>query len=410
MEEEMTMKFRKMAVMTAAMTMLASGVAFAGDVTWWTPNFNEARAREIVARFEKANPDVKVKLEITTSDGLPQRVLTALQSGAAPEVIDVQHAWINGYAQNDLVLPVDDVLKDRDDYIPAALDYATWNNKLWGIPYRIETHAIIYNKGAFKDAGLDPNKPPQTWDELVAAAKALSKGKMSGFGITGGGEMGNTIFRSLPFIWMNGGDMISADGKKALVNQPAAVAAVKFYTDFFKNKQAPASTLENDGTALRRLFIAETVAAYQSGQFDIASIKKENPKIDIGVMQIPHPADKKTAALLGGWSFVIPKSAKNPTDAKKLVGFLAEAENQGALTDTFPARKSAMSLPRFSDPILTVFKEMLPYGRAVPNNKNWVQITQAYFDGIQRILLGDEDVQKSMDGAAKDIQALLDQK
>ncbi|MDR6819931.1 ABC-type glycerol-3-phosphate transport system substrate-binding protein [Neorhizobium sp. 2083] len=404
------MKFRKMAVMTAAMTMLASGVAFAGDVTWWTPNFNEARAREIVAKFEKANPDVKVKLEITTSDGLPQRVLTALQSGAAPEVIDVQHAWINGYAQNDLVLPVDDVLKDRDDYIPAALDYATWNNKLWGIPYRIETHAIIYNKGAFKDAGLDPNKPPQTWDELVAAAKALSKGKMSGFGITGGGEMGNTIFRSLPFIWMNGGDMISADGKKALVNQPAAVAAVKFYTDFFKNKQAPASTLENDGTALRRLFIAETVAAYQSGQFDIASIKKENPKIDIGVMQIPHPADKKTAALLGGWSFVIPKSAKNPTDAKKLVGFLAEAENQGALTDTFPARKSAMSLPRFSDPILTVFKEMLPYGRAVPNNKNWVQITQAYFDGIQRILLGDEDVQKSMDGAAKDIQALLDQK
>ncbi|WP_037088353.1 ABC transporter substrate-binding protein [Neorhizobium vignae] len=404
------MKLKKLAVIATAMTMLASGVAFAGDVTWWTPNFNEARAREIVAKFENANPNVKVKLEITTSDGLPQRVLTALQSGAAPEVIDVQHAWINGYAQNDLVLSVDDVLKDRDDYIPAALDYATWNSKLWGIPYRIETHAIIYNKGAFKDAGLDPNKPPQTWDELVATAKALSKGKMSGFGITGGGEMGNTIFRSLPFIWMNGGDMISADGKKALVNQPAAVAAVKFYTDFFKNKQAPASTLENDGTALRRLFIAETVAAYQSGQFDIASIKKENPKIDIGVMQIPHPADKKTAALLGGWSFVIPKSAKNPTDAKKLVGFLAEAENQGALTDTFPARKSAMSLPRFSDPILTVFKEMLPYGRAVPNNKNWIQITQAYFDGIQRILLGDEDVQKSMDGAAKDIQALLDQK
>ena len=404
------MKFKKLAVVTAAMTMLASGVAFAGDVTWWTPNFNEARARDIVAKFEKANPDIKVKLEITTSDGLPQRVLTALQSGAAPEIIDVQHAWINGYAQNDLVLPVDDVLKDRDDYIPAALEYCTWNGKLWGIPYRIETHAIIYNKGAFKDAGLDPNKPPQTWDELVAAAKALSKGKMSGFGITGGGEMGNTIFRSLPFIWMNGGDIISADGKKALVNQPAAVAAVKFYTDFFKNKQAPASTLENDGTALRRLFIAETVASYQSGQFDIASIQKENPKIDIGVMQIPHPAGKPTAALLGGWSFVIPKAAKNPTDGKKLVAFLAEAANQGALTDTFPARKSAMSLPRFSDPILTVFKDMLPYGRAVPNNKNWVQITQAYFDGIQRILLGDEDVQKSMDGAAKDIQALLDQK
>jgi ABC-type glycerol-3-phosphate transport system substrate-binding protein len=405
----MMMKFKTLAVMATAMTMLTSGVALAGEVVWWTPNFNEARARELVTKFEQANQGIKVKLEITTTDGLPQRVLTALQSGAAPDIIDVQHAWVNGYAQNGLVVAVDDVLKDREDYIPAALDYCTWNGKLWAIPYRIETHAVIYNKGAFKDAGLDPAKPPQTWDELVAAAKTLSKGKVSGFAITGGGEVGNTIFRSLPFIWMNGGDIISADAKKAVVNQPAAVAAVKFYTDFYKNKQSPASTLENDGTANRRLFIAETVAAYQSGQFDVASIKKENPKIDIGVMPIPHPAGKPTAALLGGWSFVIPSSAKNPTEAKKLVAFLAEAPNQGALTDTFPARKSAMSLPRFSDPILTVFKEMLPYGRAVPNNKNWVQITQAYFEGIQRILLGDEDVQTAMDGAAKDIQALLDQ-
>uniref|UniRef100_UPI0031019AAB sugar ABC transporter substrate-binding protein n=1 Tax=Neorhizobium sp. EC2-8 TaxID=3129230 RepID=UPI0031019AAB len=404
------MKFGKLAVMATAMTLLASGVTLAGEVTWWTPNFNEARARELVTKFEQANQGIKVKLEITTADGLPQRVLTALQSGAAPEIIDVQHAWINGYAQNDLVLPLDDVLKDRDDYIPASLEYCTWNGKLWGFPIASKLMRSSTTRAPSRMPALIQASRRRPGMSLVAAAKTLSKGKISGFAITGGGEVGNTIFRSLPFIWMNGGDIISADGKKAVVNQPAAVAAVKFYTDFFKNKQSPASTLENDGTANRRLFIAETVAAYQSGQFDVASIKKENPKIDIGVMQIPHPTGKPTAALLGGWSFVVPKSAKNPTEAKKLVAFLAEAANQGALTDTFPARKSAMSLPRFSDPILTVFKDMLPYGRAVPNNKNWVQITQAYFDGIQRILLGDEDAQKAMDGAAKDIQALLDQK
>ena len=93
---------------------------------------------------------------------------------------------------------------------------------------------------------------------------------MYGFAITGGGEVGNTIFRSLPFIWMNGGDIISADMKTAVVNSPEAVEAVKFYTDFYKNEQSPASTLQNDGTANRQLFIAGTVATYQSGQFDIA--------------------------------------------------------------------------------------------------------------------------------------------
>jgi multiple sugar transport system substrate-binding protein len=390
-----------------SMVTLAGGTAVAGEVVWWTPNFNEARARQLVDTFQKANPGTTVKLEITATDGLPQRILTGLQSGAAPDIIDVQHGWVNGYAQNKLVLPMDDVIQDRSDYIPAALGYVSWDGKLWAIPYRIETHAIIYNKGDFEAAGLDPEKPLQTWDELVSAAQALTRDGRSGFAITGGGEVGNTLFRSLPFIWMNGGSIISEDATKATVNEPAAVEAVTFYTDFLKKGLSPASTLENDGTANRRLFIAHKVSMYQSGQFDIGSIRKENPEIDIGVMPIPHPPGKQTAAILGGWSFVVPSGARNPDEAKTFVKFLAEAENQGALTDTFPARVSAMALPRFDDPILSVFKAMLPYGRPVPIHRNWVQIVQAYFDGIQRVLLGDEDAQTAMDGAAEDIQQLL---
>ncbi|WP_328766135.1 ABC transporter substrate-binding protein [Devosia aurantiaca] len=118
---------------------LSSGMAFAGEVVWWTPNFNEARARELVTKFQETNPDITVNLQITTTDGLPQRVLTALQSGAAPDIIDVQHGWVNGYAQNNLVLPLDDVLQDREDYVPASLDYVTVNDQLFGIPYRIDS-------------------------------------------------------------------------------------------------------------------------------------------------------------------------------------------------------------------------------------------------------------------------------
>lgn len=386
---------------------LSSGMAFAGEVVWWTPNFNEARARELVTKFQETNPDITVNLQITTTDGLPQRVLTALQSGAAPDIIDVQHGWVNGYAQNNLVLPLDDVLQDREDYVPASLDYVTVNDQLFGIPYRIDSLAVIYNKAHFTEAGLDPENPPQTWDELIAAAEALTKDGRSGFAITGGGEVGNTIFRSMPFMWMNGGGILSDDGTEVLVNSPESVAAVEFYTNFYKNGLSPSSTLENDGTANRRLFIAETVSMYQAGQFDVNSIKTENPNIDIGVMTIPHPEGKETAAVLGGWSFVIPSDAKNPDEAKILVSFLAEAENQGYLTDTFPARVSGMELERFDDPILQVYKQMLPFGRPVPANPNWVQITQAYFDGVQRILLGDEDAQTAMDGAAAEIEALL---
>ena len=391
-----------------ASTLTLTTAAYAGEVVWWTPNWGEARAKELVDKFQAANPGITIKMEVTVSDGLPARVLTALQSGAAPDIIEVQHGWVNGYAQNDLVIPLDDTIEDAGDYTKAALDYVSWDGKLWAIPYRIETHAIIYNKGLWKAAGLDPEKVPQTWAELVDDAAKITASGVSGFAITGGGEVGNTIFRSLPFIWMNGGGIVSDDLKTAIVNQPAAVEAVKFYTDFYKNGQSPASTLQNDGAANRKLFIAQQVAAYQSGQFDVPSILKEAPNTEIGVFAIPHPEGKETAAILGGWSYVIPKDAKNPGDAKKFLQFLNTSGSQAFFTDTFPARISSMDADRFKDPILSVFKSMLPYGRPVPIHKNWVQITQAYFDGIQRILTGDQDVQAAMDQANEEIQALLD--
>ncbi len=359
----------------------------------------------------EANPDITVKMEITVSDGLPTRIQTALRSGSPPDVIEAQHGWVVPYAQSGLLTPLDDVLTalGKDDFVPASLSYDTWDGHIWGIPYRIETHAVFYNKGMYKAAGLDPNKPPETWDELVDVATKLTHDDQYGFAITGGGEFGNTIFRSLPFIWMNGGAIISDDGKEVLVNSPETVEAVTFYTDFLKKGLSPPSTLQNDGTANRRLFIAETVASYQSGQFDVNSIRQENPDIDIGVMMIPHPKGKETAAILGGWSFIIPKDAPNVADAKKFIEFMGQADNMGFFTDTFPARKSAMDMERFQDPILTVFKQMLPYGRTLPQNKNWIPITQAYFNGVQSILLGEATPQEAMDAAAEEIQSLLDQ-
>ena len=204
-----------------------------------------ARRASSPTKFEAANPGITVKLEITTSDGLPQRVLTALQSGAPPDIIEVQHGWVNGYAQNDLRACRSTTCSRTGTTTSRPRSTTSPGTASSGrIPYRIETHAVIYNKGDFTAAGLDPEKPPQTWTELVdAATKLTGKDGKSGFAITGGGEVGNTIFRSLPFIWMNGGSIISEDMTKATVNEPAAVEAVTFYTDFFKNGLSPASTL-----------------------------------------------------------------------------------------------------------------------------------------------------------------------
>ncbi len=267
--------------MTAAtVAFIAQGtVAFAGEVVWWVPNWIEDQGRDLAKKFEAANPGTTVKIEITVSDGLPTKIMTALRSGSPPDLINVQHGWVVPYAQQGLLQPLDDVVGDKADYLPASIKWDTWNGKLWGVPYRIESIAMLYNKDMFKADGLDPEKPPQTWDELIDAAKKLTHGDQYGFVITGGGEFGNTVFRSLPFIWENGGSIINEDMTKATVNEPAAVEAVKFYTDMLvKYHVSPPSTLQNDGAANRHLFAQGKAAMYEAGQFDIPNIKSGKPE------------------------------------------------------------------------------------------------------------------------------------
>ena len=405
------MKLRNLLLATAALPICMLQVpALAGEVTWWAPEWGADRAEALAAKFEEQNPDIKINIERVVANGLQNRILVALQSGNTPDLIDVANGWNVPFAITGGLMQLDDLAAeldiDLDDFLPAALDTATYDGKLYGLPFRAEAHAMIYNKGMFEAAGLDPEAFPETWAELQDAAAALSTGSQYGYGIAGGGEVSNTIFRSLPFLWMNGGGILNDDYSASIINAPESAEAIEFYTGFLKDGSAPPSTLENDGNALRRLFIAGTIAMYQSGQFDLASIAQENPDIDIGTALIPHPEGKERSVILGGWNFAIPEAAKNKEDVGKFLAFLAEPESMGAYTDTFPARVSAMELERFQDPKFVPFREMLQYARQQPAAANWVQITQMYFDSVQEILLG-SDPQPVLDDTAKQIDGLL---
>lgn len=415
-------KTRRMILGAAAVApfarLAAPAVAQTQEIVWWAPNWGQARAEELIRRFQAENTGLRVKIEVTVSDGLQNRVLTALRSGSPPELIDIQSGWNVPYAATGELMPLDEVATQQgialNDFLPAPLATARHDGRLMGIPYRCESHALIYNKGAYREAGLNPDQPPQTWEAWVDAAKRLTRrtgdGRQAfGMGVCGGGEVGNLMFRCMPLIWMNGGSIISDDLRRAVVNEPAAVEAVDYYCSFFtRHAAAPPSTLQNDGLALRRLFVAGTVAQYQSGQFDIGAIRNENANIEIGVAKLPTPPGKEPRAVLGGWNFVVPRQARNREGAAKLIGFLAKPENMGMYTDTFPARVSAMELPRFRDPILTPFREMLPFARATPPLASWVQIVQLFFDNTQRILLREATPQDAMNDANRAIQRLID--
>ena len=400
----------------AALSVLGAA-AKAEQITWWAPNWGEARANALVKEFEAGNPGITIKVESTVADGLQNRVLVALRSGSPPDLIDINQAWNVPFAANNQLLELNDFVAknnvDLGDFLPTTITLSKVGDKLYGIPYRAESVALIYNKALYRQAGLDPEKPPQTLAELVEYSKKMTGKNASGrdqygFGLIGGGEIQNMITRVVPFILMDGGAVVSPDGKKALVNEPPSVQAVEEYTDFYtKHGVAPPSTLQNDGLAVRRLFLTGTVAQYVGGQFDIGPIRAEQPNLELGIAVMPHPQGKPTVTLLGGWNFIVPQASKHHDATLAFLKFLIEPGHMGVYTDTFPARRSAMNLPRFQEPILAAFKEALNYAQPAPAIPAWVQIGQILYNNIQQVLLKVATPQQAMDTAAKQIQPLL---
>lgn len=412
----MFVSIRKITTLTCAVLAWASA-SHAGEINWWVTEPGFKKAQELVQKFENANPGITVKLQSNPYGGLEGKTLIALKSGRPPDLMEVQTSWVPSYIATGALEPIGDTIAKTtplDQFVPAAINSASVDGKLYALPFQAEALAMIYRKDLYRAAGLDPDKPPQTWGDMIKDAQALTKMQGAkaqyGYGIAGGGSegQGNTLYRSLPYLWMNGGGILAEDGKTVIVNSPESVAAVKFYTDMFtKLKVSPPSTLENGGLELRRLFMSGAIASYQGTPTEIERFQQDAPNLDYGVAIMPHPEGKQTSALLGGWAFIVPAKRANKDDTLKLVQFLATAENVGFYTRTFPAVNAALDLPRFADPRLNGFKEMLKYGRSQPAVPGWLEISNIYYRHIQEILIGDSTPQEAMDAAAKEITAVV---
>src|SRR5690348_11156106 len=99
----------------AAGCQLLTVAAFAEEVTWWAPDWGKARAEKLIGDFQAANPDINVKLEVTISNGLQNRIQIALRSGSPPDLIDSSIQWVPAYANTGKLLPLDEWAKDNVD-------------------------------------------------------------------------------------------------------------------------------------------------------------------------------------------------------------------------------------------------------------------------------------------------------
>lgn len=253
--------------------------------------------------------------------------------------------------------PLDDMIAaskfDLGQFYEYTIKEMSFGGHIWGLPWDVDSRILYYNKDLFQKAGLDPNTPPKTWDELLNFSKKLtvtdSKGNFKQIGFIP--NFGNSWLYL--YAIQNNGKFLSDDGKKVLLNSPENVKALEFMVRGYdllggaKKVNAYTSTFQSGANDP---FLTGQVAMVINVNSAITGYARFAPNINYGVAMPPTPNGTDFKTWSGGWSWGIPKGVKNYKEAFEVISWLTtegmkhQAEGmenynktQGRITIPFPS-------------------------------------------------------------------------
>lgn len=322
----------------AGLSYLAMGLAAASAQTkiefYYPVQVGGAVSKVIdgyVEKFEAANPDIDVApIYAGNYNDTTTKALTAAKAGTPPAVAVLLATDVYTLFDEDVVDPIDDFVKTEEDkswiagFMPAYLKSAQTEGHLWSVPFQRSTAVLYYNKDAFKEAGLDPEKYPTTWQDMVAAGKAVLKkdsgGHVQRWGVGIPGNVGSAQWLFGALAAENSARLVNETGTETTLVDPKVVEALQFWVDLSKKEGIHPPGIFEWGTAPAD-FLAGRVAMIWHTTGNLANIRK-NATFDFGVA--PFPGNPNPASVLGGGNLYIFKEApKEQKDAAfKFVKFI----------------------------------------------------------------------------------------
>lgn len=309
---------------------------------------------------------------------LEQKLLTAVAGNVAPDIVLFNRPNVAGYAFRGALEPWDPYLKDLEisgeEFFDACWKEGLWEGRQYCIPMNTDVRVLFYNRRLFREAGLDPDQPPRTWDELREMNRKLTvrreEGGLARVGFVPlGGAYGNTYFPL--YAYQMGDDLVGSDGSLR-VNGPLAQKAMQWVVDVVTEIGLQDVMLLQTaaGNNELSLFLQERVAMSGNEGYLLSLIKKHRPDLDFGVAGLPWPAEGRPATWSGGFGFVLPRGKTLTPLGKAFIQTLCSRPIQleyGKISDQIPALKSAAQDPYFSqDPIWRVFVEEMDVSRSLP--------------------------------------------
>ncbi len=412
--------------LAAGIAMAALGAAAQTEITFYYPVAVGGPITKTIDQmaddFEKENPGIKVKpVYAGTYQETLVKAITAHKSGTPPTTAILLSTDMYTLIDEDAIVPFEDIggADDpawRKSFYPAFMANSQTGGKTWGIPFQRSTIVLYWNKELFKEAGLDPNKPPSNWKEMLEYAQKLTKKDASGNVTQWGVQIPSSGFPYWLFQGLttpNGVELMNAAGTETYFDKPEVVEALSYWVDLGRKHKVMPTGVIGWGTTPKDFF-EKKIAMMWTTTGNLTNVRN-NAKFDFGVAMLP--ASKRRGSPTGGGNFYVFKKAPKDQQAAavKLAKFMTQPERAaqwGMDTGYVAVRADAWETPKMKEyvkgfPVASVARDQLQYSVAELSTHDNQRVTKALNDGIQAALTGAKTPEQAMKDAQAEASRIL---
>ncbi|MBY5934990.1 extracellular solute-binding protein [Tateyamaria omphalii] len=306
------LKGMALAGMSSAMALVGSA-ASAVEIEYWQ-YFFDARVtamEQLIENFEAANPDITVKMTHFPYADYRTKVAAAIPAGEGPDVVQLFYGWLNDYVAADLIQPLPaetfPASQIDEDFFPMVQAMKD-GDQYWALPTAVRSLALFYNERLLDEAGVEP---PTTFDEMMTAAKAMTKrdgaGNITQVGMTAGMTAQDHHWWREGLIRQFGGEPYLDDYQTVNYNSDAGLQALEFYASLFSGDDAVSAIGFMDEP--QAAFKAGRAGFHIDGSFRIGSLDKTRG-LKWGVTELPATAEGARSNYSSYWVNAITTKAE----------------------------------------------------------------------------------------------------
>lgn len=369
------------------------------------PYFEDA-----AAAFEAENPGTDIQIEVVPWDVMLQKLTTDISAGANADLSIIGTRWLVDFVEEDIAAPLDAYMDDefRGRFIDVFLSPSVMDGQTFGLPIAASARAMYYNRDLLEQAGLDG--PPDTWEELVEAARAISAlgDDIAGFGMQGAAIETDVYFYYA--FWAHGGELVTEDGTSGL-DSPAGIAAATLYKSMIDEGLTQPGMTAFTREDVQNLFKQGRVGMMITAPFLATQIANEVPELNYGVAAIPAGPDGLRGTYGVTDSIIMFENSQAKDTAWAFLDFIFTTEWRARFTEGegfLPVNQEVAAMPAFADnEVLAAFADLLPEARFAPVIAGWEEIAERTSVALQRIYLGEGEIEATLSEAAADINRIL---